>query len=147
MDKRIIRAEIEKIQQGVIDDMRASRDRLATAADIDENETLDPEDFSRQNELGNMATRLKFMIQKAQSDLEILQDLPFETGDTVKAGSLVTTDSYVFFVGIAVHPFDHSDHHVVSISTDAPIYMAMHGKKAGDTFTVAKRNYTILSVQ
>ncbi len=147
MDKQKIKQEIERIQQGVIDDMEESRHRLETAADLDENETMDPEDLSRQNELGNMATRLKFMLQKAKADLEMFHELPMDGGDIVKAGSLVETDSYVFYVGIAVHPFDLDGKHIVSISTDAPIYIAMHGKKTGDEFTVAKRNYKILSIQ
>ncbi len=146
MDKKKIRQEIEQIQLGIISDMEASRERLETAADLDENETMDPEDLSRQNELGSMATRLKFMLQKAKSDLEMFRELPLDPSDVVKAGSLVVTDSYVFYVGIAVHPFDMDGKHVVSISTDAPIYIAMHGKKTGDSFTVANRTYKIESI-
>ena len=146
MDKQKIRQEIENIQLGIIQDLTESRQRLETAADLDENETMDPEDLSRQNELGTMATRLKFMLQKANADLHMLRELPDDGEDIVKAGSLVVTDSYVFYVGIAVHPFDMDGKHVVSISTDAPIYIAMHGKSTGDSFTVANRTYKIESI-
>ena len=147
MNKEAIRQEIEKIQQGIIDDLEQSRERLETAADIDENEPIDPEDFSRQNELGNMATRLKFMLQKANHDLEHLQRIPLETGPEISEGSLVITDSYVFYVGIAVHPFDIDGKHVVSISPEAPIYVAMRGKKEGDSFALAGKTYLIDKVE
>ncbi len=147
MDKAKTKSEIEKIQQGVIDDLIISRDRLVTAADIDENETKDPEDLSRQNELGLMATRLKFMLQKAKDDLEFLQKIPLDTGDFVTEGSLVITDGYVFYVGIAVHPFDIAGKHVVSISTDAPIYVVMRDKKAGESFNLAGRKYVVEAVK
>jgi len=147
MDKARTKKEVEKMQQGVIDDMITSRNRLKTAADIDENETTDPEDLSRQNELGNMATRLKFMLQKANDDMTILQKLPLETGDAVTEGSLVITDGFVFYVGIAVHPFDFEGKHVVSISTEAPIYPVMRGKKAGDSFDLSGKTYKILEVK
>ncbi len=146
MDKAKTKSEIERIQQGVIDDLIISRNRLKAAADIDENETTDPEDLSRQNELGTMATRLKFMLQKAKVDLDFLKDIPLETGDAVTVGSLVVTDGYVFYVGIAVHPFDINGKHVVSISTDAPIYVVMRNKKAGDSFDLAGRTYHIVTV-
>ena len=146
MDKANIKREIEKIQQGVIDDLITSRNRMKTAADIDENETKDPEDLSRQNELGTMATRLKFMLQKAKDDLKFLQSIPLDTGSSVAEGSLVITDGYVFYVGIAVHPFDIEGKHVVSISTDAPIYVVMRDKKTGDSFDLAGKTYQIQAV-
>ncbi len=146
MDKKLIKLEIERIQASVVEDLEASRERLATAADIDENETIDPEDFSRQNELGNMATRLKFKIQNSKNELEYLNDLPMDTGDEVKEGSLVITDSYVFYVSIPVSPFDMEGKHVVSISSKAPVYHAMRGKKAGDSFEVAGKTYQIQEV-
>jgi len=146
MDKAKTKSEIEKIQQGVIDDLIISRNQLKVAADIDENETKDPEDLSRQNELGLMATRLKFMLQKAKDDLEYLMNIPLETGDSVTEGSLVITDGYVFYVGIAVHPFDIEGKHVVSISTDAPIYVVMRDKKAGDSFNLAGKTYQVEGV-
>jgi hypothetical protein len=147
MDKAKTKREIEKIQQGVIDDLIISRERMKTAADIDENETTDPEDLSRQNELGTMATRLKFMLQKANDDLEFLQKIPLQTGDSVTEGSLVITDGYVFYVGIAVHPFDIEGRHVVSISTDAPIYAVMRDKMAGESFDLAGKTYQIIEVK
>lgn len=146
MNKELVKREIEKIQEGVIADLVQSRERMSTAADIDENETTDPEDFSRQNELGQMATRFKFMLQKANHDLEHLRSIPLDTGEFIKEGSLVITDSYVFYVGIAVHPFDMEGKHVISISPQAPVYMAMRGRKQGETFVVAGNTYQILSV-
>jgi len=147
MDKANTKSEIEEIQQGVIDDLITSRNRMKVAADIDENETTDPEDLSRQNELGTMATRLKFMLQKAKDDLAFLKGIPLETGEVVTEGSLVITDGYVFYVGIAVHPFDIEGRHVVSISTDAPIYVVMRDKKAGDAFNLAGKTYQIEAVK
>jgi hypothetical protein len=147
MDKAKTKSEIEKIQQGVIDDLITSRNRMKAAADIDENETTDPEDLSRQNELGTMATRLKFMLQKAKDDLIFLKDIPLDTGDNVTEGSLVLTDGYVFYVGIAVHPFDIEGRHVVSISTDAPIYVVMRNKTAGERFDLAGKTYLIEAVK
>lgn len=147
MDKAKTKIEIEKRQQAIIDDMITSRNRMKAAADIDENETTDPEDLSRQNELGTMATRLKFMLQKANDDMTTLMDLPLDTGDAIMEGSMVVTERFVFYVGIAVHPFDLEGARVVSISTDAPIYVAMRGKKTGDTFELSGQACEILEVQ
>jgi len=146
MKKEEVIQKLVSTQKRVISDLETSYNRLKADADIDENETRDPEDFSRQTESGEMARRFKFKILKAQNDLEYLEKLEVHTGNEIAEGSLVVTDSLIFFVGISIQPIDQEGRHIVSISTKSPIYTTMRGLKAGDNFAYANRSYHIDSV-
>ena len=147
MDKAKVKAQVEQIQSEVIKDLEQAYARDVTSADIDETETKDPEDFSHQGELNEMARRIELRLKNSQDELKYLQKLSSEARDTVGEGALVETNKYVFFVAIATHPFEIGGKTVVGISTEAPIYFAMRDRKAGDDFVFADKSYKILSVQ
>ena len=106
MDKAKVKAQVEQIQSEVIKDLEQAYARDVTSADIDETETKDPEDFSHQGELNEMARRIELRLKNSQDELKYLQKLSSEARDTVGEGALVETNKYVFFVAIATHPFE-----------------------------------------
>lgn len=61
-------------------------------------------------------------------------------------GSLVITDKMNFFVAASLGDFDMDGKKYFIISAQTPIYEAMDGKEAGDSFTFRGRNYKILEV-
>lgn len=62
-------------------------------------------------------------------------------------GSLVETEKNFFFITVALGKLDIDDNkNYYSISTDAPIYEHLKGKKAGDSFSFNNLNYTIVNV-
>lgn len=147
MDKAKVKGRIEQIQEKVILDLEQAYARDISSADIDEAETKDPEDFSHQQEWNEMARRLQLHLNKSRDDLKYIKRLPLNDLDTVGEGALVTTNKYMFFVGIATHPFKFEGKTIVGISTEAPIYMSMREKKAGDKFVFGGKTYSIVNVQ
>ena len=63
--------------------------------------------------------------------------------DKVEPGAVVVTDTLTFFISAAVDEFELDGQLIHCISTDAPIYREMAGKKKGDHFTFRDRKYTI----
>jgi hypothetical protein len=147
MDKATIKQRIEEIQTEVVADLEKAFNRDLTSADIDEAETKDPEDFSHQTELNEMARTQELRLRKSRHDLRYVQDLPDEKSELVEEGALIETESYFFYVGIAVHPFKVDDRPVAGISTESPIYRAMQGRTEGETFSYNNKTYTIKSIQ
>ncbi|MDJ1499066.1 hypothetical protein [Xanthocytophaga agilis] len=60
----------------------------------------------------------------------------------VGKGAVVITDSIHFFIGVSI-PFKVNGEDFMAISTNAPIYSVMKGKKEGDTFSFNGKNYKI----
>ena len=70
-----------------------------------------------------------------------------QSSETVGSGSLVETENNFFFIAVALGKIDIDDSkNYYSISTEAPIYNMLKGKKAGDSFSFNNLTYKIVNV-
>lgn len=84
---------------------------------------------------------------KAEQLMEVLEKVPIEKDfDTVEFGALVITDKQKLFVSAAIGKVACRGEEFFAISTLVPVYKAMEGKKAGDTFTVNGNPFTIQEI-
>ena len=102
--------------------------------DIDESDTIDPEDRSHQYESGEMEALVRTQLQKARIDFETLKSLDFGNKAIVEPGALVRTEKFNFIVGFPAIPFEYEDLNIVGISEASPIYQFMNGKKVNESF-------------
>ena len=83
----------------------------------------------------------------ALAGIRTLQDLlklaPFES---VQHGAVVVTDKQNFLLSIGAGKFMVGNKVFFAISAQTPIYMALKGKKVGDTITINGQTQTILEV-
>ena len=126
------------------------REELATkkgSSDLDENDTLDPEDYSTQTVSNVMVDLLKEQIAKTEKDLERIKQIDFSAKEEATVGALVTTDMFNFFLGVATVPFLYNNKQIVGVSVSAPIFVNIKGKKSGDSFTFSGNKYNIHTIQ
>ena len=133
-------------QESLIRDFQERIESSNTMSDLDETDTLDPEDFSHQTEAGELKTVFEQKLSKAQADLEILRKIDFSPKKNAEPGALITTENFHFFLGFATIPFDFENKKIVGISIDSPIYRFIKGKEKGDTFSYSYNNYQILNI-
>ena len=147
----IYKNELKKVMISNYENIIAElQEELATkkgSSDLDENETLDPEDYSTQTVSNIMVSVLKEQIVKTEKDLERIRQIDFSVKEDAHVGALVTTDMFNFFLGVATVPFLYENKQIVGISVKAPIYVNIQGKKVGDTFTFSGHKYTIHAIQ
>ncbi|UJH91780.1 transcription elongation factor [Antarcticibacterium sp. 1MA-6-2] len=68
--------------------------------------------------------------------------------ETIKFGSVVETDKNYYFIAVPLGKVHMDDGSAVQvISTDAPIFEKLKGKKKGDTFKLNDEEIEILNVQ
>lgn len=83
----------------------------------------------------------------ALAGIRCLQDLlklpPF---DTVEHGACVVTDRQNFLLSIGAGKFMVGNQVWFAISAQTPIYLALKGKKEGDTFVINGQSQTLKSV-
>ena len=87
MDKAFILSSIIDEYQKVIDNLKASVERYKHESDIDEDNTLDPEDYARQTEAKDMQLRFEKMLNEAKQNLKFLEDSKSETKEIAEAGA------------------------------------------------------------
>ena len=145
MDKvKIISAIIEE-QQKVINSLKSSAERYKSEADLDEDQTQDPEDYSRQNEAKDMQLRYEKLLLTAQKNWNILEKAKSENYTEIEIGTLIETDKNYIFVGISLPIFKYEGKDVISVSEEAPVFQTLKSKTLGDTLELGNNNFKIIS--
>ena len=145
MDKVKIISEIIEEQQKVINSLKSSAERYKSEADLDEDQTQDPEDYSRQNEAKDMQLRYEKLLLTAQKNWNILEKAKSENYTEIEIGTLIETDKNYIFVGISLPVFKYEGKDVISVSEEAPVFQTLKSKTLGDTLELGNNNFKIIS--
>ncbi|OFZ56670.1 MAG: hypothetical protein A3D92_14065 [Bacteroidetes bacterium RIFCSPHIGHO2_02_FULL_44_7] len=114
--------------------------------DLDEGDTLDPEDFSHQHTSGEMEQLMRVQLNRAERCLESLHSLDVASKKSVMQGAYVETDQFNCLVCFATAPFECCGKTVIGISKESPLYAAMIGKHVNESFSFAGKKYTINTI-
>lgn len=146
MDKAIILSKIIDEYQKVISNLKSSVDRYKHESDMDEDNTLDPDDYARQTEAKDMQLRFQKMLNEAKKNLKFLEDSKTEKKESVESGTLIETNKNFLFIGISVPVFKYEDKDVISFSEEAPIFKNIKGKKVGESVEIGKNKFEIKKI-
>jgi len=92
--------------------------------------------------------RLGKQLNEAQKLKRVLQGIdPLSRHKSVQTGSLVETGQGLFYFAISAGKFEHEGHVYYTAAPSSPVFQAMKGRKAGDTFQMNNRTIEILSIQ
>ena len=145
MNKQDIKTACIKNQKEIIHDIEELMSEHMSLADIDENETKDVEDFSHQDESTEMVMNLKVRLARAKSEFEILQSLPNTPSESIALGAIAQTDMGFFYISIP-SKMVYQENKIHCISTAAPFYASIKGKKVGDEFIFNNETHKIVAI-
>jgi hypothetical protein len=146
MDKILFKEVLLKKQETVIQEFIEKIETVHSMVDLDEENTMDPEDFSHQYESGEMEQLIRVQLSKAKSNLERIRSMNFDQKKSVGVGAIVMTNNLNFFIGMATVPFKFENNDFIGISLESPIFPMMAGKVVNDSFSYGGKNYTIESI-
>jgi hypothetical protein len=146
MNKVILKNRLIEIQKTIINEINEKIVTTHSMVDVDESDTIDPEDLSHQTESMLTEQLFKVKLQKAENDLHLLDQISFDVKTKVEPGAFVKTEMFHFVVATATVPFDLEGIHVIGISSESPIYLEMKGLEKGDIFNFSDKSYTILEI-
>lgn len=147
MNKSDVKAKMVAAQKSLIEDINALITSLDTTANLDEETTLDLEDFSQQEEANTLKQIHMNHLSAAQVDLSFLEKINVQPTDTVGIGALVETENASYYISISTPLFHENGKNLMGLSIQSPLFNRMKGKKAGDSFEFANHTYHILSIQ
>ncbi|WP_068598218.1 hypothetical protein ACF3NR_09930 [Vaginella massiliensis] len=104
----------------------------AESADLDEDSSLELDDFAQQTLSTESARNLQLRIDAEREKLNQFINLRPELVNEITEGNVVLTDKVNFVIGMAFKDFEWEGKRFVGISTKAPIFEALVGKRAGD---------------
>lgn len=146
MNKQLLFQHLIKSQEEIIQDLHEKINSTNGMVDIDETDTIDPEDLSHQSESGEMKQLFEQKLLRAELELDALRKMNIEPKNSVSMGAYVSTEKFNFFVGHATMPFDFEGKHIVGISLESPIFPVMNGLNEGDKFAHAGNEYKIIEI-
>ena len=146
--KKMLDACIAK-QNFLMDDFRERIKSLAQSKSAGNEDSYDNADMAANemavSEINTLNEQLKF----AEAELELLENLritqDLERND-VSLGAIVVTDHHTFFISASLEKFTTEGRSYVGISTYSPIFLAMDGKRKGDSFTFRGVHYKIKDI-
>ncbi|MGS0747822.1 hypothetical protein [Halpernia sp. GG3] len=147
MEKKKLLDKIIEEQGKIIENLKVNVERFRKASDLDEDSTLDSQDFSSQAQAKEMQLRFEQFLRSSKQDLNFLQNLSEEITDKIERGSVIETDKFYFFVGVSTANFKFNGKEVICFSEQAPIFKKIQQKNVGDTFKMGENELKILDVQ
>lgn len=146
MNKNEIIKSIINEQKVFISTIKNSVSRYKNASDIDENDSIDPEDFSHQDEAKEMQLRYEQILVQAKNNLDFLETYKNKETTKIELGSLIETEDLYIFIGISLQQFILNGKNVITISEEAPIYKSIKEKTIGEKITIGTIENTILLI-
>ena len=134
----------------VNDRINQYNEKLETISGQNEESKFHP-DFDEYGNKGEMLTEYEQtseFLDRVQSMKETLANLDIEhRSEIVRPGSVVETKNQYYFIAVPLGEIVLEDGGMVyAISTEAPIYQDMEGKKAGDKFTFKEEEVEIVNI-
>ncbi len=86
-------------------------------------------------------------LEQAVQNISLLKSIdPMASRQSIGFGSLVVTDSTIFFVAIGMGLVQFEDEDVAVVSMLVPVYHVMKGKRVGDGFSLNENSYKVLDI-
>lgn len=121
-------------------------DRFIAEAKLDDREQHDTSDIAEARENSDLAAAFDHPVKDHHAKIDALENLDVAVTDYVKPGAVVSFNGRHVVIAVATAQFDHDGVTYMGISPESPIFKAMDGLSAGDSFVFGGKDVTIDAV-
>lgn len=146
MDKNKLKEALIALEKKHIDSAEMKYEDFLKGNLLDNSEVVDTDDQSHHRQSLDISDQLDEQAHVHAEHLEVINKISFEPTDVVKPGAVVSVNGRCMIVAVSKSPFKVGDRDFMGISTNAPIYSSLKGKKAGDSFEFNNQKFTIEAV-
>ncbi len=146
MDKSVLKTRLLELTRADYEAAREKYETLVAEARVTGDEPLDHDQQSRAESNGELAAAWDEAMHDDEARLRRLNEIDFGAKEEVTAGAAVELDGRMLVVCVATPEFDLDGRKVMGISPAAPIFRAMRGLGAGDSFEFNDTRHEITAV-
>lgn len=146
MDKIALKNRLMSLEAAELAAARAAYADYAASARVDASDTIREQDTSEAVQSRELADAFEVPVHDHERAFEALAEVDFGPKDTVEPGAVVELADRVLVVGAPAGVFDFEGVRLVGVSAQAPIYKAIEGLRAGETFEFGGRVHLIKTV-
>jgi transcription elongation GreA/GreB family factor len=146
--KKLILEQGIKKQEQIVNDFKQRIAELQGSEKLINETQYDRQQASFNGEANEQIDLLVGQLAFVEEEMELLQRLNIDAPlhDSVHFGSVVETDLMTFYICVSLEEFEAGGKKYFGISTKAPLYREMLGKKIGDKFEFNKKTYLIKDI-
>jgi len=109
-------------------------ERFLHEAVLDDREGHDNSQLAEARENADLAAAFDHPVHTHQAKIEAIEATDFSVTDIVRPGAVVAFNNRRFVVAVSTAKFDLDGETYMGISVQSPIYKALDGLQAGDSF-------------
>lgn len=121
-------------------------ERFIADAKLDDREQHDNSEIAEARGSADLAAAFDHPVKDHHAKIDVLENLDFSVTESVQPGAVVGFGGRHVIVAVSTAQFEHAGVIYMGISPQSPIYKAMEGLAAGDSFTFHGKDVTIEEV-
>ena len=132
MDKKELKRFLIKNEFNTIENTEERLLEFVKGTLLNRNDVIDQDDQSHHRQEERLREKLHDQVHIHHHHLEEIKALSFSTSDVVEPGAVIKVKDSYMVIAIPDGNFKFDGKDFISISTKAPLYQCMKGKKKGD---------------
>ncbi|TNF59899.1 MAG: hypothetical protein EP307_09525 [Rhodobacteraceae bacterium] len=117
--------------------------RLLEESKLDDREGHDNSDIAEARENADLAAAFDHPVKDHHAKIDVLENMDFAPCDVIGPGAVVRLGRRRFVVSVSTSEFTFEGDTYMGISQQSPIYKAMDGLEAGETFAFNGRDVKV----
>lgn len=144
--KNALRDKLMSLEAAELETAKEHYERFLSEAKLDGREQHDNSDIAEARENADLAAAFDHPVKDHHAKIDVLENLDFSVTEVVQPGAVVQFGGRRVIVSVSTAQFDCEGDTYMGISPQSPIYLAMSGLGAGDSFTFNGREVEIEEV-
>lgn len=141
--KSALRDRMLSLEAAELTTAKEHYDRFIEDAKLDDLEQHDNSEIAEARENADLAAAFDHPVKDHLAKIDALKNLDFSLKERVEPGAVVGFGGRHVVVAVSTTQFDHDGVHYMGISPQSPIFKAMEGLAAGDSFAFHGKNVKI----
>ncbi|WP_372571250.1 hypothetical protein [Ruegeria jejuensis] len=132
--KQAVVAKLMSLEEAELADAIAHYEAFIADSRLDERETHDKDDLAASRENADLAAAFDTPVQAHHAKIDVIENTDFSLTDAVGPGAIVSFKDRSFIICVSTTRFEVEGTTYMGVSTASPIYKAMAGLEAGESF-------------
>ncbi|MDK3017172.1 hypothetical protein [Pseudodonghicola flavimaris] len=144
--KQAVVAGLMALEAAELESAEAHYEAFLKESALGDREEHDKDDIATARENADLAAAFDHPVMTHHAKIDVIENMDFALTETVGPGAVVGFGGKHFIVAVSTARFDVAGVTYMGISTSSPIYKAMAGLAAGDSFSFNGREIEIEEV-
>jgi hypothetical protein len=146
MNKQIVKETMLSLEAHELESARQKYLEYVASARLDRSEPVEDDEQAQAEMASDLSEALDDTVHDHANKISRLKAIDFGSKSKIEEGAVVKLGGRFFVIAVSTGKFSCDGNDFMGISTQAPIYAEMEGKRAGDTLVFNERELVIEGV-